>query len=103
LYQSQTLRKELQDDATPRFDDESNTNNNEEDSKMRTLTDAKLEDLMKRLEKFTAENNKLRKRLKPRGLKEPLPQVKKKTHHMKRMSPKKGRKKETITINLPLT
>jgi hypothetical protein len=53
-------RNRDEDDSTLRFDDESNTNNNEESSKMRASTDAKLEDLMKRLEKLTAENNKLR-------------------------------------------
>jgi hypothetical protein len=42
------LRNGDEDDATPRFDDKSNTNNNEESSKMRASTDAKLEDLMKR-------------------------------------------------------
>jgi hypothetical protein len=41
------------DDTTPRFDDKSNTNNNKESSKTRASTDAKLKDLMKRLEKMT--------------------------------------------------
>jgi septal ring factor EnvC (AmiA/AmiB activator) len=58
-----------EDDATLRFDDKSNTNNNEEDSKTRTSTDAKLEDLMKRLEKLTAENNKLRRKVKTKRTK----------------------------------
>jgi hypothetical protein len=49
------LRSEDEDDATPRFDDKSNANNNEESSKMRASKDAKLEDLMKRIEKLTAE------------------------------------------------
>jgi hypothetical protein len=53
-----------EDDATPRFDDKSNTNINEESSKMRASTDTKLEDLMKRLEKLTAENNKLKRKVK---------------------------------------
>jgi hypothetical protein len=52
------------DVATPRFNDKSNTNNNEESSKMRASTDAKLEDLMKRLEKLMAKNNKLRRKVK---------------------------------------
>jgi predicted RNase H-like nuclease (RuvC/YqgF family) len=52
------------DDATLRFDDKSNTNNSEESSKTKGSTDAKLEDLMKRLEKLTAENNKLRRKVK---------------------------------------
>jgi chlorite dismutase len=58
-----------EDDATPRFDDESNTNNNEEGSKMRASIDAKLEDLMKRLEKLTAVNNKLRRKVKDKRTK----------------------------------
>jgi hypothetical protein len=53
-----------EDDATLRFDDKSNTNNSEESFKMRASIDAKLEDLMKRLEKLTAENNKLRRKIK---------------------------------------
>jgi predicted RNase H-like nuclease (RuvC/YqgF family) len=52
------------DDATLRFDDKSNTNNSEESSKTKGSTDAKLEDLMKRLEKLTAKNNKLRRKVK---------------------------------------
>jgi hypothetical protein len=50
-----------EDDATMRFDDKSNSNNNEESSKTRASTDAKLEDHMKRLEKLTDKNNKLRR------------------------------------------
>jgi hypothetical protein len=57
-------RNEDEDDTTPRFDDRSNTNNNEEGSKMRASTDAKLEDLMKMLEKLTVENNKLKRKVK---------------------------------------
>jgi hypothetical protein len=49
-----------EDDDTLRFDGKSNGNNSEESSKMRASTYAKLEDLMKRLEKLTAKNNKLR-------------------------------------------
>jgi hypothetical protein len=51
-----------EDDTTPRFDDESNTNNNEEGSKTKALIDAKLKDFMKRLEKLTTENNKLKRK-----------------------------------------
>jgi hypothetical protein len=58
-----------EDDATPRFDDKSNSNNNEENSKTRASTNIKLEDLMKRLEKLTAENNKLRKKVKAKRTK----------------------------------
>jgi hypothetical protein len=57
------------DDATLRFDDESNTNNKGEGSKTRASTDAKLEDLMKRLENLTTENNKLRRKVKAKRTK----------------------------------
>jgi hypothetical protein len=52
------------DDATLRFDDKSNTDNNEEGTKTRASIDAKLEDHMKRLEKLMAENNNLRRTVK---------------------------------------
>jgi hypothetical protein len=58
-----------EDDATLRFDDKSNTNDNEEGSKTRALTDAKLEDHMKRLEKLTDKNNKLRRKVKAKRTK----------------------------------
>jgi hypothetical protein len=44
-----------ENEELPRFDDETNPNTN---------ADATLEDLMRRLEKLTAENNKLRKKAK---------------------------------------
>jgi uncharacterized membrane protein len=62
-------RNRDEDDATLRFDDESNTNNNKEGSKTRALTDAKLEHLMKRLEKLMTENNKLRRKVKAKRTK----------------------------------
>jgi hypothetical protein len=62
-------RNEDEDDATPRFDDRSNNNNNEEGSKTRASTDAKLEDLMKMLEKLTVKNNKLRRKFKAKRTK----------------------------------
>jgi hypothetical protein len=58
-----------EDVITLRLDDKSNTNNSEESSKTRVSTDAKLEDLMKRLEKLTAENNKLRRKIKAKRTK----------------------------------
>jgi hypothetical protein len=51
-----------EDDATLRFDDKSNTNNSEENSKTRASTDAKLEDLMKRLEKLTTKKQQAKKK-----------------------------------------
>jgi hypothetical protein len=47
----------------------SNTNNSEEKSKTRASTDAKLKDLMKRLEKLTVKNNKLRRKVKAKRTK----------------------------------
>jgi hypothetical protein len=55
------LRNEDEDDAALRFDDKFNTNNNEEGSKTRASTYAKLEDLMKRLEKLMAEKQAKKK------------------------------------------
>jgi hypothetical protein len=55
-----------EDDDTPRFDDKPN---NEESSKMRASTGAKLEDLMKRLEKLTTKNSKLRRKVKAKRIK----------------------------------
>jgi seryl-tRNA synthetase len=63
-------RNRDEDDATPRFNDKSNSNNNKESSKMRASIDAKLEDLMKRLEKLMTENNKLRRKVKAKRTKE---------------------------------
>jgi hypothetical protein len=62
-------RSKDEDDAILRVDDKSNANNSEESSKMRASIDAKLEDLMKRLEKLTAENNKLRRKVKAKRTK----------------------------------
>jgi hypothetical protein len=50
-------------------DGKSNTNNNEESSKTRVSTDAKLEDHMKRLEKLMTKNNKLRRKVKAKRTK----------------------------------
>jgi hypothetical protein len=58
-----------EDDATLRFADKSNANNNEEGSKMRASADAKLKDLMKRLEKLTTKNNELRRKVKAKRTK----------------------------------
>jgi septal ring factor EnvC (AmiA/AmiB activator) len=63
------LRNGDEDVTTLRFDDKSNTNNSEESSKTRASIDAKLEDLMKRLEKLTAENNTLRRKVKAKRTK----------------------------------
>jgi hypothetical protein len=52
---------------------------------------------MRRLEKLMVENNKLRRKTEGKKTKEGS------TPHLKRMSPKKGRKKETIMISLPIT
>jgi hypothetical protein len=62
-------RNRDEDDAILRFDDKSNTNISEESSKTRASTDAKFEDPMKRLEKVTAENSKLRRKDKPKRTK----------------------------------
>jgi hypothetical protein len=56
------LRNGNENDTTPRFDDKSNANNNEEDSKTRASTDAKMEDLMRSLENLTAKTQQAKKK-----------------------------------------
>jgi predicted RNase H-like nuclease (RuvC/YqgF family) len=51
-------------EVPPRFDDENNTNNNQEDDKLRASRGPSLEDLMRRIEKLTIENNTLRRKAK---------------------------------------
>jgi hypothetical protein len=57
------------DKVLPRFDDENNTNNNQEDDKSRASEGPSLEDLMRRLEKLTTENNKVRRKAKGKNTK----------------------------------
>jgi hypothetical protein len=56
------LRNGNENDTTSRFDDKSNANNNEEDSKTRASTDAKMEDLMRSLENLTAKTQQAKKK-----------------------------------------
>jgi hypothetical protein len=56
------LRNGNENDTTPRFDDKSNANNNEEDSKTRASTDAKMEDLMRSLENLMAKTQQAKKK-----------------------------------------
>jgi hypothetical protein len=81
-----------EDDTTPRFDDKSNSNNNEESSKTRASTDVKSEDLMKRLEKFTAKNNKLRRKVKAKRAKGASSSSKEEDFSYEEEDSKKGKK-----------
>jgi hypothetical protein len=58
------LRIEDENKELPRFDDETNPNTNVEGSKTGGSADATLEDPTRRLEKLTADNNKLRRKAK---------------------------------------
>jgi hypothetical protein len=58
------LRIREEDKVPPQVDDENNTNNNQEDDKSRASGGPSLEDLVRRLDKLTAENNKLRRNAK---------------------------------------
>jgi hypothetical protein len=58
------LRNEDEDDASPRFDVEYTTNNNQDGAKSGASNAPTLEDLMRRLEKLTAKNNKLKRKAK---------------------------------------
>jgi hypothetical protein len=92
-----------EDDATLRFDDKSNTNDNEEGSKTRALTDAKLEDHMKRLEKLTDKNNKLRRKVKAKRTKGGSSSSDEEDSSYEEKDSKKGKKGKTIAIGLPIT
>jgi septal ring factor EnvC (AmiA/AmiB activator) len=81
-----------EDDATPRFDNKSNTNNNEEGSKTRASIDAKLEDLMNRLEKLTDENNKLRRKVKSKRTKDDSSSSEEEDFSYEEEDSKKGKK-----------
>jgi hypothetical protein len=89
-------------EVPPKFDEEGNPVTIEEGSKTGASSAPTLKDLIKRLEKLMAENNKLRRKVKKRRQRETLPQVKMKTPHLKRLSPRKGGKEETIAISLPI-
>jgi hypothetical protein len=98
------LRNGDEDDATPRFDDKSNTNISEESSKMRASTDAKLEDLIKRLEKLTTENNNLRRKVKANRTKGDSSSSKEEDSSYEEKDSKKEKKgKKQITISLRIT
>jgi hypothetical protein len=62
-------RTRNENEELPRFDDQTNPNNNVEGSKMGASADATLEDLIRWLEKLTAENNKLRRKAKDKKTK----------------------------------
>jgi hypothetical protein len=53
-----------ENEELPRFDDETNPNTNVKGSKIGASADATLDDLMRRLEKLTVENNKVRRKSK---------------------------------------
>jgi hypothetical protein len=53
-----------EDEVPPRIDGENNTNNNQEDDKSGASGGPSLEDLMRRLEKLTTKNKKLRAKAK---------------------------------------
>jgi seryl-tRNA synthetase len=81
-----------EDNATPRFDGKSKTNISEESSKTRASTDAKLEDLMKRVENLTAENNKLRRKVKAKRTKGDSSSSKEEDSSYEEENSKKGKK-----------
>jgi hypothetical protein len=66
------LRTRDEDEVPPRFDDKNNMNNNQEGDKSGASRAPSLEDLMRRLEKLTAENKKLRVKAKGKKQKEVL-------------------------------
>jgi hypothetical protein len=69
-----------EDEVPPQFDNENNMNNNQKDDKSRASEGPSLEDLMRRLEKLTTKNNKLRRKAKGNVIPDFLP--KPSTHRM---------------------
>jgi hypothetical protein len=63
-----SMTREIQE-VPPRLDGEGNPVTTEEDSKTRTMNAPTMEELMGRLEKLMAENNKLRKKVKAKRTK----------------------------------
>jgi septal ring factor EnvC (AmiA/AmiB activator) len=92
-----------EDDATLRLDDKSNTNDNEEGSKTRSSIDAKVEDLMKRLEKLTAKNNKLRRKVKSKRTKGGSSSREEEDSSYEEKDSKKGKNGRNNRISLPIT
>jgi hypothetical protein len=66
---SLTIWRDDEDEVPPRFDDENNTNNNKEGDKLGAFRAPSLEDIMRRLEKLTTENKKLRAKAKGKKIK----------------------------------
>jgi hypothetical protein len=87
----------------PLLDEDGNPSVGEDGANTKTSTAPTLEELVRRLEELTTENKKLRARAKNRRQRETPSQVKKKTPHLKRISPKGKRKEEEIVISLPIT
>jgi hypothetical protein len=94
------LRNGDKDIVPPKFDNEGNPTNNEEGSKLGASTGPTLEELMRRVEKLTAKNKKLR--AKAKGRKTKGSSSLSEEEYLKRMSPKREKGKE-IVISLPTT
>jgi hypothetical protein len=91
------LRTGDENEELSRFDDETNTNTNVKASKMGGSADATLKDLMRRLEKLTAENNKLRRKDKGKKTKGGSSSSEDEDSSLEEDVSKKGKKEETIT------
>jgi hypothetical protein len=85
------LRNGDKDIVPPKFDNEGNPTNNEEGSKSGASTGLTLEELMRRVEKLTAKNKKLR--AKAKGRKTKGSSSLSEEEYLKRMSPKREKRK----------
>jgi hypothetical protein len=98
------LRTGDEDEVPPKFDDEGNPTNNEDGSKSGASVSPTLEDLMRRLEKLTAENKKHGEKAKGKKTKGSSSSSEEEDSSLEeRKSPKRERKEEEITINIPTT
>jgi hypothetical protein len=97
------MRTGEEDEVPLRFDDENNMNNHQEDDKSRAFGGPSLEDLMRRLEKLTVENNKLRRKAKGKKTKGGPSSSEDEDSSLEEDVSKKGKKGETIMISLPIT
>jgi hypothetical protein len=70
LLEEAVSRNGDENDASPRLDVEDTTNNHQDGAKSGASNAPTLEDLMRRLEKLTTENNKLRRKAKGKKTKE---------------------------------
>jgi hypothetical protein len=97
------LRTGEEDEIPPKFDEEDNPVNIDESSKSGAFNASTLEDLMRKLEKLTAKNKRLRGKAKGKKTKGSSSSSEEENSSCEEEVSKKGRKEEEIMISLPIT